>query len=477
MKPSDTPLAAGFPVATRQAWRALVEETLKGAAIDSLASLSADGARVEPLYESAGGGEDRYLGRPTVTGGWDVRAAVSAPSLTSAKAQVGEDLAGGAHSLLIAVDPAAEHGVALASAEDFGGLLADVAIEATPLAIDGAFLGPFCAEWAAAAVKASPRARLAFHFDPLSALALAGASPGPIEGHIDRCAAAAASLVETFPACTIFLASGAAVHEAGGTEAEELAFALAAALTYAKALAGAGVALDLAWRRIVLGLAADQEAFATIIKLRAARRLWAALTGACGAAAPASIEARSSRRMLTRAEPWTNLVRLTSAGFAAAAGGADAVVLGAFTDAIGRPTPFARRLARNTQLILMEEAGVGRVGDPAAGSGYVEAATGDLAAAAWRRFQAIEAAGGAARALSGGLIDEWMTAAKAALARRLADGELRLVGVTDFAPTEASSVEVAEEAGSPTSAPDPGIDGPDSACPPLLAVRLEELAP
>ena len=100
-----------------------------------------------------------------------------------------------------------------------------------------------------------------------------------------------------------------------------------------------------------------------IAKMRAARSLWARLAGACGADPLARIEARSSHRMLTRPDAWTNMIRLTAAGFAAAAGGADSVILGSFTDALGLPTEFARRQSRNAQLVLMEEAHVGRVAE------------------------------------------------------------------------------------------------------------------
>jgi methylmalonyl-CoA mutase N-terminal domain/subunit len=182
------------------------------------------------------------------------------------------------------------------------------------------------------------------------------------------------------------------VHEAGGGEAEEVAFAAASAVAYAKALVRAGLPMADAFARITLGLSADADYFLTMAKLRAARAVWARIAGACAAHPTARVEARSSRRMLTAKDAWTNMIRLTAAGFGAAVGGADAVVLGNFTDALGLPTPFARRQSRNAQLVLMEEAHVGRVADPAAGSGYVEALTDQIAREAWARFQAIEAA-------------------------------------------------------------------------------------
>jgi methylmalonyl-CoA mutase len=149
-------------------------------------------------------------------------------------------------------------------------------------------------------------------------------------------------------------------------------------------------------------------------------------------------------------------------------GGADAVLLGQFTDAIGLPTAFARRQSRNTQLVLMEEAFVGRVADPAAGSGYVEAMTEQLARAAWDKLQEIEAAGGLAQALTSGLIARDVEAANAARP------EPKLVGVNAFPPTQEEAVEVETPQPKSVDAPSVALPGPDSACPPMKPIRLAE---
>ena len=276
-------------------------------------------------------------------------------------------------------------------------------------------------------------------------------------------------MAETYPQAQLFLASGRVVHEAGGGEAGELAFAAAAAVAYAKALVQAGLSADQAFAGITLGLAADADYFLTIAKLRAARAVWARITAACGAPVATRIEARSSQRMLAAQDPWTNMLRLTSAGFGAAVGGADAVVLGAFTDAIGLPTAFARRQSRNTQLVLMEEAHLGRVADPAAGSGYIEALTDEMARAAWARFQAIEAQGGAVAALASGHVAAQVAATCAA---REAAGPLKIVGVTAFPPTEDVPVEVERPSPVSVEAPSPRLPGPDGRCPPLAPIRI-----
>lgn len=456
------------PAATAADWRALVEKTLKDAPFDSLRRTTVEGLPIAPLYEA--GQAVAFTPRPhDAERPWDVRAAVRHPDPARARADLLADLDGGAASILVTLDPSGEAGVAIGSATDLGQVLDGVFLELAVVALDAGFLGPKAADWLSAAAKSSPSALLQFHLDPLGAFATAGESPGPIESHIVSAATVGARLSETYPKATLFLASGRVVHEAGGGEAGELAFALASALAYAKALVRAGLPMREAFAGVQLGLAADADYFATLAKLRAARVLWARLTSACGIEVPARIEARSSQRMLTVQDPWTNMLRLTSAAFGAAVGGADSVVLGAFTDAIGLPTEFARRQSRNTQFVLMEEAHLGRVADPAAGSGYVEALTDEMARAAWAQFQAIEAAGGIVAALTTGLIAAGVEQAKAA---REAAGPPKIVGVTAFPPTQDAPVEVEQPAPRRAEPPSVRLPGPDGRCPPLSSIRL-----
>ncbi|MGA0599478.1 methylmalonyl-CoA mutase family protein [Caulobacter sp. KR2-114] len=468
------PLAADFEPARREDWLKLVEKTIKGAPLESLTSRTADGLAVQPLYRA----EDAPLAAtPRPSGlGWDIRIPVRHPDVAAANAEALEGLANGGASLLLSLDPRGEAGVAVGSEADLARLLDGVMLEVAPVAIDAGFLGGKAADWLGSLAKSAPAAPLQFHLDPLSAFARQGVSPGPIESHLIGAANLAARLATPYPKAGLFLASGIAAHEAGATDAEELAVAVASALAYAKALVRAGMGAPDAFARITLAVAVDHDYFASIAKLRAARKVWAQIAAACGGHCPSRIEARSSGRMLARSDAWTNLIRLTAAGFAAAAGGADAVVLGAFTDALGLPTAFARRQARNTQLILAEEAGLGRVNDPAAGTWYLEALTTDLAAAAWTRFQAIEAAGGIVAALESGLIADQTAAAREALAARIAAGDQKILGVTQFRNPDEAPVEIETVTPSPVPGPDARLPGPDSHCPALSPIRFEDLA-
>lgn len=461
-------LQSEFPAATRADWLALVAKTLGEAPFESLRRSTAEGLDIEPLYDEAPGPQ-AFPTRPfDAERPWDIRTLCAHPGRFAANREILADLEGGAASAIVSIDPTGEAGVAVGSVDDLAVALQGVVLEFAPIGLDAGFLGPQAADWLATLAKASPGAKPLFHLDPLSAFAEAGASPGPVESHLVSAATVGRRLAETYPLAQLFLASGRVAHEAGGGEALEVAFAAAAALAYAKALVRAGLPMGEAFARITLGLAADADSFLTIAKLRAARLVWARMASACGADAAARIEARSSRRMLTAKDAWTNMIRLTAAGFAAAVGGADAVVLGTFTDAIGLPTAFARRQSRNIQLVLMEEAHVGRVADPAAGSGYVEALSDAIARTAWGEFQAIEAQGGLVAALSCGHIARKLEAAMAARA------EPRIVGVTAFPPQVETPVEVERPTPRPAQAPSPRLPGPDGACPPLKPIRLAE---
>lgn len=461
-------LTSPFPPATEDAWRALVEKTLKDAPFESLRKWTVEGLPVEPLYEAAAEPKP-FPSRPfDAERAWDVRTLTRHPDRFAANGEILRDLEGGAASVVLQIDPTGDNGVAVGSVADLAAALKGVVPEFATIALDAGFLGPKAADWLGAFAKASPGAQLAFHLDPLSAFAESGASPGPIESHLVSAATVAARLADTYPKAQLFMASGRVIHEAGGGEAAETAFAVAAGVAYAKALVRAGMPVGEAFQRITLGLAADADYFTTIAKLRAARLVWARITAACGADPQARIEVRSSRRMLAAKDAWTNMIRLTAAGFGAAVGGADAIVLGAFTDSLGLPTAFGRRQSRNAQLVLMEEAHVGRVADPAAGSGYVEALTDEIARAAWSEFQTIEAKGGVIAALTAGLVAEVVEKAKAER------GPLKIVGVTAFPPDKETRVEVERATAKPVEAPSARLPGPDGACPPLKPIRLSQ---
>jgi methylmalonyl-CoA mutase len=230
---------------------------------------------------------------------------------------------------------------------------------------------------------------------------------------------------------------GPAFHNLGANATWELAASVAAAVSYLRVLNDSGLSIGEALRQISFRFAADDDQFMTIAKLRAARNLWARVAEVVGEpdAGAAVIHAETSLPMMTQRDPWVNMLRCTLAAFGAGVGGADSLLVFPFDVAIagGFPdiaTSFARRIARNTQLLLLEESHVGRVLDPAGGSWFVEDLTSRLAEQAWRHFQAIEAHGGftEARDFIAGQIAE--TAARRA--DDIAHRRTAITGVNEF---------------------------------------------
>jgi methylmalonyl-CoA mutase len=194
---------------------------------------------------------------------------------------------------------------------------------------------------------------------------------------------------------------GPAFHNLGANATWELAGSIAAAVSYLRKLTESGLPAAEALAQISFRLAADDDQFLTIAKVRALRRLWARVAEVIGApdGGAAVVHAETSLPMMTQRDPWVNMLRTTLAAFGAGVGGADTVLVFPFDVAIeggfpGMATSFARRMARNIQLLLLEESHVGRILDPAGGSWFVEDLTNQLAHQAWQTFQAIEKHGG-----------------------------------------------------------------------------------
>ncbi|HEX9499655.1 MAG TPA: methylmalonyl-CoA mutase small subunit, partial [Mycobacterium sp.] len=194
---------------------------------------------------------------------------------------------------------------------------------------------------------------------------------------------------------------GPAFHDLGASASWELAGTIAAAVDYLRLLCERGIPAGDALRQISFRLAADDDQFMTIAKLRAVRQLWARVAEVVGEpnAGAARLHAVTSLPMMAQRDPWVNMLRTTLAAFSAGVGGADTVLVHPFDVAIpggfpGTAASFARRIARNTQLLLLEESHIGRVLDPAGGSWFVEDLTNALAEQAWKHFQDIESRGG-----------------------------------------------------------------------------------
>ena len=212
---------------------------------------------------------------------WDLRTLVDHPDPARANVLAHEALANGAASLLLRLAPSGEAGVAAGSQDDLARALDGVLLDLAPVALDAGFMGAEAANWLAVLAKGAPEAPLAFHLDPLSAFAREGRSAGPVAAHVNAAAQAGARHAGAYPRASLFLASGRFVHEAGGTEAQELGVMAAAVVAYLRALEAAGIAPAEGLKRIVLGRSADARYPVQIAKQRAARAIWARSLAIC----------------------------------------------------------------------------------------------------------------------------------------------------------------------------------------------------
>lgn len=431
-------LAAEFPPTDAAEWRKLVDAALKGADFDKrLVSKTYDGLRVEPLYPRAEGARavaGRAAGEP-----WQVMARTDHPDAVEANRQALTDLGNGATALsLVFAGSIGGYGYGLGGSEQtIARALQDVWLDAVAIETDFSAQEKEAGLNIAKAVKARgiepAKTQIRFAHDPLGLMARNGAAPRPWPETAKMLAGFAADLAGQGFKGPFAVADGRAVHAAGGSEAQELAFALGNAVTYLRMFADAGVPLDRARDLIFFRLAADADEFMTIAKFRSIRKLWARVEEACGLTAkPAFVSAETAWRMMTQRDPYVNMLRTTIAVTAAGVGGADAISVLPFTQARGLPDAFARRVARNQQLVLLEESNLYRVADPAAGSGGIETLTAQLSQAAWSLFQAIEKAGGAADAIAQGLVQKQVAETRKARAANVARRKDPLTGASEF---------------------------------------------
>ncbi|MFF4930745.1 methylmalonyl-CoA mutase family protein [Streptomyces griseofuscus] len=434
------PLAAEFPDATHEQWQRLVEGVLRksgkevsgAAAEDALSTTLEDGLRTRPLYTARDTAPDPGLpgfapfirgARPEggVADGWGVRQRHT----TLADGAVLADLENGGTSLWLVLG---EGGIPLA---DLGRALEGVYLDLAPIVLDA---GRDTAEAAEALLAlyadkgVEPKAvRGNLGGDPLGYEARTGAAQdfAPYAGLAARCA-------ETYPGLRALTVDALPYHEAGGSAAQELGASLATGVAYLRALTESGLSVEQAAGQLEFRYAATADQFLTIAKLRAARRLWARVAEVSGAPGAQTQHVVTSPVMMSRRDPWVNMLRTTVATLAAGVGGADSVTVLPFDHALGLPDAFARRIARNTSTILIEESYLARVIDPAGGSWYVERLTDELAEAGWEFFRTIERDGGQAAVLRSGRLRTDLATTWAERSKKLAKRREPITGVSEF---------------------------------------------
>ncbi|MBU7597871.1 methylmalonyl-CoA mutase subunit beta [Streptomyces sp. P38-E01] len=447
-------LAADFPSATREEWQRLVEGVLvkTGAsdatgdeAEEALFTPLEDELHAHPLYTAEDApaapaglpGFAPYVrgGRPQgrAVGGWDVRQQHRSPHASAANELVLADLENGVTSLWLVLGAAGLPVAELPTA------LNGVYLDLAPVVLDAGEEFEAAAEqlFALHEREGVAPSEVAGNLgaDPLGLQARTGATDRT-SALLEAAAGLAVRLGESRPQLRAMTVDALPYHEAGGSPAQELGCSLATGVAYLRQLTAAGLSAEQACAQLEFRYAATADQFTTVAKLRAARRLWARVAEVCSVGDSGAAAQRqhvvTSPVMVTRRDPWVNMLRTTVATLAAGVGGADSVTVLPFDHAVGLPDGFARRIARNTSTIMIEESHVARVVDPAGGSWYVERLTDELARAGWEFFQQLEGEGGQRAALDSGFVRDRLAETwerrRTALARRREP----VTGVSEF---------------------------------------------
>ncbi len=425
---------AGFAPVDEAAWRKLAEKALKGADFEAtLVSRTDEGLEIRPIHARREGAlpfAHNHAATPHAGDAWTVNQRRDDADLTRARTQMADDLENGATGIsLVFAGSASAHGTGIQADNETAFRKTAASRTAAPfsLRLEADFTDRALATTLARALDDAGARGAPVHFglDPFSC-----SSPETGDS-----AAAAKALIDFGFSGTVFNADARLAHNAGAGEALELAIVAAALAENLRLLDAAGVAPETTFAATSLSLAADQDQFLTTAKFRAARLIHAKMQAACGISEPkpAHIHAETSWRMLTRRDPETNILRNTIALFAAGTAGADEITVLPHTLALGVPDPFARRIARNTQVVLITESNLAHVADPAAGAGGIEALTDGLAEKAWEMFTDIEKAGGLSAAIASGAVKRLVETARDARRAR------PIVGTTLF-PVKAERV-------------------------------------
>lgn len=438
---------AEFGNADREQWTALAGKALAGASIEeALTSRTDDGIRIEALYDRAAKAEPIVRANPRSP--WIISQRVDDPDVDRAKAQALEDITQGATGLSLVFEGAPNaFGYGLPrTAAALETVLDGLPLNRIQVRIDAHPWSRAVADWLVAFLskrRSDPaKLNLSFGIDPAAIFAGTGRLRMSIEALQASMPQSLAHFFSMGVPGVLLEADGRVFHNAGATEAQELGAMLASAVSYLRLFEKARQPLIYAAPHIGFALSVDQDQFVSMAKVRALRRLWARVQETCSIpASTANIHAETSYRMMTAMDPETNILRTAIAGFAAAAGGADSISILPHTIVHGLPAGFARRVARNAQLIMATESHIGFVADPACGSGGVEALTAELCDAAWAEFQRIEAEGGVLSSLQDGHIQERVRAASARRNAAYQAGERTVVGTTLYARKAEQPVE------------------------------------
>lgn len=466
-----------FSPPTYEQWRAAAEKTLKGGSFEKrLVTQTYEGIALQPIYMKevmeklphsvlALPGIAPYMRGTNTTGyataPWEVAQEIGAALPEDFNVKARFDRERGQTALTIPLDIVTRlgydadeavavgfGGLSISTVEDVEQALAGISIADTPLYMSCGRSG-----WAVLALVAAvlkkrgdslAELRGCIGSDPLGTLVQEGVLPGGVDAAYDGLAQATSWAMKHAPHVRTIVVEGHPYHDSGGSAVQELAFALATGTAYIRALQERELEIDTIASHVMFSFSVGTNVFMEIAKLRAARILWSQIVRAFGGTEDASrmtMHARTSAWTKTMYDPYVNMLRVTAESFAAVLGGVHSLHVSPFDEVIGEADEFSRRIARNTQLLLAEEAHLAKVIDPAGGSWYIETLTDEVAAKAWKLFQEIEAAGGMEAALQSGLPQQHVNATRDARVRNIESRRDRIVGVNMYANRQETMLE------------------------------------
>ena len=461
-------------------WKTLANKELKDKTIDSLNWLTPEDITIKPLYTendleninhlnelpgldsySRGPRATMYAGRP-----WTVRQYAGFSTAEESNAFYRKNLEAGQKGISVAFDlpthrgydsdhprvlgDVGKAGVAIDSVEDMKILFSNIPLDkmSVSMTMNGAVI-PIMANFIVAAEEqgvAKSSLTGTIQNDILKEFMVRNTYIYPPEPSMRIVSDIIEYTSKEMPKFNSISISGYHMHEAGANLVQELAFTLADGKEYVKAALSKGMDIDAFAGRLSFFFAIGMNFFMEVAKLRAARILWSKIMKEFNPKKPSSsllrVHCQTSGVSLQEKDPYNNIVRTSYEALAATLGGTQSLHTNAFDEAMGLPTEFSSRIARNTQLILQEELGITKVIDPLAGSYYVENLTNELTQKAWELIQEVENLGGMTEAVSAGLPKSRIEESAAKKQAAIDQGLEVIVGVNKYKPKDHENVEI-----------------------------------
>lgn len=471
-----------FKPATLDDWNKAAARSAPGGDVDALKWVTPDGITVKPLYTAADleglkyadtlPGFEPFLRGPQATmyaaRPWTIRQYAGFSTAEESNAFYRKGLAAGGQGVSVAFDLATHRGydsdhprvtgdvgkagVAIDSVEDMKILFDGIPLDkvSVSMTMNGAVLPVLAGYVVAAEEQGVSQDKLSgtIQNDILKEFMVRNTYIYPPQPSIRIIGDIIAYTAKNMPKFNSISISGYHMQEAGANQALELAFTLADGKEYVKTAMGKGLDVDDFAGRLSFFWAIGMNFYLEVAKMRAARLLWCRIMKGFGAKNPKSLMLRThcqtSGWSLTEQDPYNNVVRTTIEAMAAVFGGTQSLHTNSFDEAIALPTEFSARIARNTQLIIQEETHITNVIDPWAGSYMMEKLTQDMADAAWKIIEEVEAMGGMTRAVDSGWAKLKIEAAAAEKQARIDSGKDVIVGVNKYKLAKEDAIDILE---------------------------------